>query len=69
MALVVSGGKCSLLPSILVVLIFDGLLDVPTRSGLNLKFTFQLSPTVPQPVVVSELTLKSLNGIHLVVSR
>ena len=29
-ALVVSGGKCSLLPYSLVVLIFDGPLDVPT---------------------------------------
>ena len=35
MALVVSGGKCSLLPSSLVVLIFDGPLDVPTRWGCD----------------------------------
>ena len=32
MSLVVSGGKCSLLPSSSVVLIFDGPLDMPNRS-------------------------------------
>ena len=38
-------------------------------SALLRKFKFELSPTAPVPKPSAELTLKSINGIHLIVSR